>query len=449
MSTRPLPTSPRDLLVLLLALVCALAPLAFGGIVRSADLALHLAAGVAALLAARVVQRREPGSRSPITAPLAIAIAAVALPHALSALLAPSPLAPASLPADPAQALDEARLWAPTLRATLAWLRFALLLVVASIAGRRRHHRRVLAAGIVLGAILQIGYGLPRWLSGSGEIWGLEVLGEPGRLRGCFVNPDHLALLLEIALALMFAATWAIGRASRFESLERRIVWLVTPLLLWTTLFVAVAFTGSRAGLLAALAATLVQGFAIGRGRLLHRLSRAAVLALGLGAVAWLGLRQALGRMLATNAYEVSWNARFEAARAALGLWAEAPLIGIGIGGFRELFPVVQPPTLGARWRHVHDDWLELALMVGVLGLVVLAIGVVATVARLVGAGLPERSEDRASLVAALGVLVALGVHEALDFGLTMPATGWVAAVAIGGGLSAIGRPGRAAKAEE
>jgi O-antigen ligase len=325
-------------------------------------------------------------------------------------------------------------------RGALAWVRFALLLWAAEMVFRHRRARRILAAGVALAAALQVVYGAPRWIGNIATIWGVEVPGDASRLRGTFVNPDHLGQFLALGLAVVFASSWAIARNTRFDSFDRRIVAGVLPLLLWTSLFVALAFTGSRGAMVAVLVATLAQGVAIGRGPLWRRFSGAALLAFGVGSVAWIGLRQGLGRVLATSAWDLEWNARVVAAKAAVQLWLEAPWLGVGIGGFREAFPTVQPETLPGSWRHVHNNWLELLVVCGVVGAAVLLVGCAASVRVAVRRrSWPERSEDRAALVAALGVVCAVAVHEALDFGLTMPANSWTVGVVLGAGLAALG----------
>jgi O-antigen ligase len=404
----------------------------FGGITRGADLTLHVAATALALWLARP---RAVSRRTFPLLPLVLAISVLGLAHALAALLIPGPFAEVAELPSPGL---EARPWEPTVRAAAAWIRFGVLLTVGWLIGRHRRQRRWLTAAIGAVAAFQVLYGMPRWFAASSEIWGRSVAGDGSRLRGTFVNPDHFALFVAMAAAVVFASTWAIARNTRFGPLDQRIVVLVGPIALWTVLFVAVAFSGSRAGLAALLAATLAQGFLIGRRRILHRLVGLAAIGLGLAVVARIGLRQGLGRLLGTSAHELTINARLEAAKAGFELWLESPWFGVGLGGFRATFPSVQPQSLSGAWRHVHNDWLELLICTGIVGVLVLAVGVGASIRSLLRCGIPERSEDRAALVAAVGVLVVCGLHELLDFGLTMPANQLLLATALGAGVAAL-----------
>src|SRR5207237_941635 len=91
--------------------------------------------------------------------------------------------------------------------------------------GCRRHacgrSRRALGLALLVAAAFEILYGTRRWTTDASLIWGVMVPGGPGRLRGTFVNPDHLALLLELSLAVAFAwLWWALRRSREALSLE-------------------------------------------------------------------------------------------------------------------------------------------------------------------------------------------------------------------------------------
>jgi O-antigen ligase len=163
-----------------------------------------------------------------------------------------------------------------------------------------------------------------------------------------------------------------------------------------------------------------------------------AAAAIGIGVVAVIGLQEGLGRFLSTSPYEVAWSARRQVYAATLELWQRFPVSGAGLGTFREAFPLVQPPGLEALWRHAHSGPLEMLATAGVLGALLLAAGFLALLAALAGV-LREgrRSEDRAAGLAALGMLAAVAVHEAFDFGLTLPANAFSLAVLAGAAASA------------
>jgi hypothetical protein len=153
----------------------------------------------------------------------------------------------------------------------------------------------------------------------------------------------------------------------------------------------------------------------------------------GLAVVASVGFREGLGRLVSTSVGDVSWAARLREYGAVLELWGRFPATGSGLGTFRDAFPLVQTADLRGTWWHPHSDLLEVLATAGLAGAALLAAGAVVRVRRLakvLAAG--DRSEDRAAALAAFGVAASLALHEALDFGLTMPANAAALAALLG-----------------
>ncbi len=239
-----------------------------------------------------------------------------------------------------------------------------------------------------------------------------------------------------MALPLAFAwIWWAARRARDAGSAERRLLLLAAPVLVWLIVFAGLSLTGSRAGLLAAMGAVTVQGALVAGARRRWWLAPlGALLALGaLALVTALGVRAGISRLAATSTTDVSLGGRLEEYRAALRLWSRFPVLGSGLGTFRDGFPLVQTPGLQGTWWHPHCDFLEVLVTAGVVGAALLAVGLWAVVrqaVRVLRAG--GRSEDRAAGLAACGLLASVGIHESLDFGLTMPANAVTLAVLLG-----------------
>ena len=440
------------LLTALLALVLLFAPLPFGGVTPWAEAVLRVASFLLLALAALAAESATPPR--PAVLPAA-ALAALALLGVLQAARVPAGLAAALSPrhAELARQASELAAGRPgaarlTLAATatrsaaLGWAAAAAAFLAGAVAGRRREHRRWLAAAVVAGALFQVFFGAHDWFARASTLWGVELRITAIRLRGTFVNPNHLALYLELALPLAAAwSWWAARRAVKEVQTERRVLWMVPPVLVWLTLFAGLAFSGSRAGLLAAMAAVSVQG-ALAAGSRRRRwwlapLGALAALA-GVGVVAAIGPREGLGRLLATSATDVSLGARLEEYRVALGLWARFPFTGTGLGTFRDAFPLVQTPVLEGTFWHPHSDFLEVLVTAGLAGAALVTFGLwslVRALARVLRQG--GRSEDRAAGLAALGLLVSAGVHESMDFGLSMPGNAITLAILLGAAAAA------------
>lgn len=428
-----------------LAALLLWAPMPFGSVTRwGSAVAQAVAFGV---LAAAALTARGRDVR--VVAAPAAALALIALIGALQARTWPEPLASAVSPRHlelrepgpvPLSLAPDA-----SQRTALTWAAAAAVLVAAAVAARRPDRRRWLAAAVLGAALFEIFFGAGRWLARATEIWGVPVPGDPTRLRGTFVNPDHLATYLEIALAIAFAWGWWGLRRSRYEVvLERKLLLLGPPALVWMVLFLGLAFTGSRGGLVAAVVAVVAQGLLLARASRSRRLAPVgAVAALaGAGVVAAVfGVQQGFGRLAATSVYEVTWSSRRQVYAATWDLLQGFPWLGTGLGTFRDALALTQPDELPGTWWHAHSDWLELPATVGVLGAAIFLAGLIPLLVRLARGWASEhrRSEDRAAVLAALGALVSLAIHESIDFGLTMPACAITLAALVGAAAAASG----------
>lgn len=447
----------RDLLArwlpaAVLALLVAVAPFPFGGVVPWATAALAALAFVA--FAAHAFAAREAAAWKTIAWPAAALAALTALgllqsvawPPGVVELLSPehgrlAARTAALLPLEaepPRPTLSLAP--AVTLGVAASFAAVACALAAGGLAGRHRGVRRLLAVALAVAVGAELLYGLRGWLAGSKAIWGVVVESDSSRLHGTFVNPNHFATYLEIALATSFALAWWALRRARYEPrFESKLLLAGPPLLAWAALFACIAFTGSRAGLAAAVAGTAVQAglLAVSRKSLRPALLGVLATAAGLALLLTIGWRQGFERWL-TPSSSGGVSGRLAVYGAAVELWQRFPILGTGLGTFREGFPMVQPAGVTGAWWHAHSDWLELLVTAGLAGAVLLVAGLGALARRLYRVlARGARSEDRAAALAAWGGLAAVGLHELFDFGLTMPATALTLAVLAGAACGA------------
>lgn len=441
------------LLTGLLAALLVWAPLPFGGVTAWAAASLQVLCFCAlalAMVAVDPLAALRPAA-APAAAVAAVALLGVAqampLPEGLVRLLSPEHWRLyrqagelAGVEAAPRLSLAPSA----TLGAALGWAAAAACLLAAAVAGRHRTLRRWLAGTVLASGLFQVFFGARNWFARSRTLWGVEIPSDAERLRGTFVNPNHAAFYLGLALPVAFAWGWWAARRARSEpQIERRVLLVAPPCLVWLTLFLGLAFSGSRGGLLAALAAAAVQGALLpGRRRRWPALAGLAVAALGLAVVAAVGFREGLGRLLSTPGRDMGQGARLAEYAAVLDLWGRFPATGTGLGTFREAFPLVQPAALAGTFWHPHSDLLEVLATGGLAGAALVGAGVWLLARRL--AGLlrnGSRSEDRAAALAALGSLTAAGLHAGVDFSLTMPANALTLAALLGAASTAKAGP--------
>jgi O-antigen ligase len=240
---------------------------------------------------------------------------------------------------------------------------------------------------------------------------------------GLFANRNHAAAFL-YCLAPMAGAIYA-GRRRAPSALQ-----FMAVMGFFAALLIGLMLTGScSALLLGGVSFVLTFLFVIrlrpprlarfGRGRL----GLAVVLIPGLVVALALafGLTDILDRF---HGEDVGPGDRQTLARVSFEAFKAFFPFGSGLGSFSRVYPLFQtPPTIApAIVNHAHDDFLEIAIETGVLGLMagLATVGAIAFQAR---RALAERDPARAAESrAAIIVIVLLLCHSLVDYPLRMPA---------------------------
>ncbi len=287
----------------------------------------------------------------------------------------------------------------------------------------------------------------------SGLLGVLQVIGDPqgvlyfyrqtnnGAAVGLFANRNHQAILLACLFPMLpvFARTGQrLGNSVRVRGLVALgLVAALVPLVL---------VTGSRAGLILAvlgLVSCLVlyrgeaPGRAIGSGRAAAPrrvlLLAAAAIALVAALTVWMQRGEALQRLLGTGHLDDRWQMWPSVAAMA---WKYFP-VGSGIGSFVEVFQIDEPDALLtlSYVNHAHNDWLELLLVAGLPGMILLALAFLGY-ARATISAIRQDAGARAGrdvVFARLGaVLIALlALGSVGDYPLRTPSLSCVFAVAL------------------
>lgn len=430
-----------------LAALILLAPLPFGSVGPVPVLAIELAA--AALGAAAVwIVLRDPHAlptrarRALVPAAVVLAIGLVQLvpvPRAIVRTLAGPTADARAIVGHVAAEADPA--WAPlslsppdTLDALLRFAAYALIGFAACVAVRRRSHARTLAYAIVASAAFQAVYGSVEYLSGHQHIFGYAKRYYLDSATGTFVNRNHYASFL--AMALPFALVGLASGRGRGRSGEPRPSWrrrvvalsqlqgarTLLLALAACTIVTAVFLSFSRGGLAAALLGALVTLAA----KLERRTAVVVALVVFLLPAAWLGWQEvrAPGERFFGSGEVQSLTSRLVAWEAASDTLPAYAALGSGLGTFEAAFVMVKPATLDQRWTHLHNDWLESLFEGGALAL----LSVLILPALLLFGGRPESSVSSAAVAA----LAAIAFHSTVDFALRIPANAVLVAIALG-----------------
>ncbi|HEX8140318.1 MAG TPA: O-antigen ligase family protein [Pyrinomonadaceae bacterium] len=255
---------------------------------------------------------------------------------------------------------------------------------------------------------------------------------------GQFINKNHFAFLMEMALGLTLGIVIGIPRA-------QKLIYLGVALPVWT----ALVLSNSRGGLFAMMAqalflgvlvvstrpggetrervdshsATLIERFGYSvlvRGVLLVCL----VVVLFVGAI-WIGGEQLVtrlesvpGEMSSASIEEVAGVSRKAIWQATWQLIKEHPIVGVGFGGYWAAIPQYHKASGQMTPQEAHNDYLELLASGGLVGLGIFCWFLLSFIRR-VGERLRRaKGFARAATMGAVTGLFGVAVHSFVDFGL-------------------------------
>ena len=372
------------------------------------------------------------------------------LPGTLLQIVSPTSARVYGETADILRLFEKPERWSPrisiapseTVDTALLTLAYLAAFIAAALTLHSRPRRRIFA-GVLLA-------------SGGGHVL-LATLSQyaEDRVYGPFVNPNHFAGYLEIALALAFALlvmTLSPREAKRQKKVwrnpgdrfEKRVVPVVAAILLWGTIASGIGFSKSRGGILAALLATILMALlSVLRGNDATRKRERALLVggalfAGLVFVAMATGREPLLRFLAFDPREVGRDGRLEMWRLSVDAFRQFPVAGSGLGTFREAFRRVQPREFTGLVEQAHSEPLQLLVTGGGVGLALGTLGLLGGLWLLVRLfrRQPHR-EERVLALGALGALASLLLHGLVEFNFSLPAIPATLAALLGAGWAA------------
>jgi O-antigen ligase len=266
------------------------------------------------------------------------------------------------------------------------WPAMVLFFILIYTVSTRRQIRGLVVL-ILAVALFEVFYGF--WHFQSHLIWGWKNHYTGTRLCGTFINSNHLAFFLNMAILLGFglflaqrkitpnrpeaSSAWNhVRRLSRAENLEPKLkgFFLLFLLLL---LVVGLIFTGSRGGMISlaagfGLMALLIWGQRWAKGHIylmLGFLLAAMLYSLLLGS----------SQLLVSRFRDLTDKERYYAMKGAWSIFKAYPLVGSGLGTFGEVFYQFEPAELqGKYFIYTHNDWLQLLAETGILGFLIMLV---------------------------------------------------------------------------
>jgi O-antigen ligase/tetratricopeptide (TPR) repeat protein len=290
--------------------------------------------------------------------------------------------------------------------------------------------RAALLAGVLAAAI-----GLAEHICGNGRVLWIFTpydwpKGNPWGLRatGTFANPDHLAGYLDLALPIAVGGFLMPAAFANYRPAAVRFFCAAAIVFMASTLLL----TASRGGWLGALL-----GFAVFAGLWPKRTTRQRLLrSSGIVACTRLGLLVLLALLvvgpggrtqsdvrLGQTTAQDSLVSRLQPAKVSLQIVRHFPLLGVGLGCWRDVFPhYSKPPWSPTFWNATHNDYVQFAAETGLLGFGLLAWFFAASLSRVWHGMRLIRPENQVLVAACLAGISAAAVHEFFDFPLQIPA---------------------------
>ncbi|HEV8374973.1 MAG TPA: O-antigen ligase family protein, partial [Candidatus Polarisedimenticolia bacterium] len=292
--------------------------------------------------------------------------------------------------------------------------------------------RRALYLLVAVGTF-QAFYGVLEYLSGHQHIFAYQKKYYTDAATGTFINRNHYAAFLEmtllVALGLFFSRwrephageTW---RERLLALTDRRASLNMTLLLCIGIVSVGLVLSYSRAGIILGLATAglfcLVQ---LRHGWTFQKtLLMALLIAVVFVPIYGVGYWTLTGRYALLSGEMTTPGSRMAVWRKTAEIIRDYPFLGTGVGTFQYVFPRYRDSTTTAFYDFTHSDYLQVFSEAGALGVALLAAGVFLVAKAWRGNPREARSGETVLRSACGFALLAVGLHEALDFSLQIPA---------------------------
>ncbi len=333
----------------------------------------------------------------------------------------------------------------------VAYLAAFLLAAYFFDSGKRKSMLLTALMGL---AIFEAAYGAVQYLTGWQKIFTFTKQYYTTEATGTYINHNHFAGLLELALPFVVASVfycfqlWSEGRVAGGRSRRVPDAWGSEGLRAFFYLFLAVIVvvgaicSKSRGGIVGiALSVVLVAVLAQLKTGQRVWLAGLVLFLVCVGAYGmWIGLGPLAERFQAVGqkGYLEESDLRVPIWRDDLRLIHDYPLAGTGLGTFGLGFRHYQTTGVDLFFDHTHNDYLEVASDTGLVGAALLFIPIFVLLARMIGSFLSDSRRYRRSVtLGCIGSVAALLLHSATDFNLQIPANALIFAMALGIGYKA------------
>lgn len=285
---------------------------------------------------------------------------------------------------------------------------------------------------ILVMATFQALYGVYNLISGAEKILWMPKEYYLGKATGTFVNPNHFAAYLNLAIGLLIAAFtsqkahrhnhYRAGTNTLFSYLDQLYSLKSVAILV---MVIGVLYSKSI-GAIVSLALTLLlfpSVLAIIKKQPLGRAFLGALAPLGMVSLCFLMIDYSAFLSEQSNLIHTI-ERRWELSLASFSLMQDYWLTGSGAGTFYTVFPEYRNIEIGnAFYYHAHNDYIEFVSDFGIIGTALLGCFVFSALKRNITCITGKKSQWQAVFAyASIFVSLALAIHSLVDFPLRAPA---------------------------
>jgi len=296
-------------------------------------------------------------------------------------------------------------------------------IVTINVIRRRSQIARLVTAMVVVGFIVAM-IGILGEAAPNGKIMWFRDPPSGAISFGPFVNRNHFAGYM--VMSVLVALGMLVGTRNR----EKRILLGFASAMMMASVLVS----ASRGGAFSLVVGGIVFGLLMLSARSARRnvAPVAVVCGLALVAAVALGIQPLLSRAagIAAPAGE----------EYRLGVWKDAtriiagfPILGVGLGGFRSIFPMYKTLPVQLTFTHVENDYLQLVVEMGIVGFTI-GMAFIAVIVRYVmkSLTLKRSTYTRGIIIGLSAAAAAMLVHSMFDFNLHVPSNGLLFALILG-----------------
>jgi len=295
-----------------------------------------------------------------------------------------------------------------------------------------RDRIRALLLTIVFIGVAQSVWGLMMGFIEQNQIRGMDNPEYVSQITGTFVNRNHFAAFLNISIAAIIGLALGSGirekrnihRESYKHYWQSRILdWRIYLVPYFTLLVITLVFTQSRGAITSFFAMMFISILALVAMKISVK-SLYENYKLLIWLIAFM-LLVFIAEMLSTRLVNLDSDidSRMSIWATSIHIAKDFWLAGVGSGNFQFIYPVYDSGLIAARVEHAHNDYLELLVEQGIIGVGMLTLIVSVCIRNIIIQIRRSKNLRRSAYsIAALAGIVSFIFHSTVDFSYHIPA---------------------------